>query len=51
LHQQQYPDSDQPFETIDEIFSSLSADMTEDVLRNWTHRLAQVIALDGDHGQ
>jgi hypothetical protein len=31
------------------MITSLPLDMTEDVFRNWTHRLEQVTALNGDY--
>jgi hypothetical protein len=51
MWQQQFTDSDQRFEAIDEIFSSLSVDMIEDLFRNWIHRLGQVITSDDDYVQ
>jgi hypothetical protein len=35
--QQQFTDPCQLFEAVDQIFSSFSADLTEDVFRNWIH--------------
>jgi hypothetical protein len=51
LQQHQFTDPDQLFEVVDEVFSSVSVDMTEDVSRNQVHRLVQVIASDGDDVQ
>jgi hypothetical protein len=51
LQLKQFPDVDQLFEGIDEIFSSLSADMIKGVFRNWIHRLVKGIASDSDYVQ
>jgi hypothetical protein len=44
LEQQPSTDPDQPFQAVDEIFSSFSADTIEDVFRNWIYQAVQVIA-------
>jgi hypothetical protein len=42
--QQQSPEPNQPFKAVDDIFSSLSVDLMEDVFR-----LVHFIASDGDY--
>jgi hypothetical protein len=49
--QQQFTDPGQLFEAVDEIFSALSIDMTEDVFRNWTHPLGEIVVSDGEYVQ
>jgi hypothetical protein len=49
--QQQFTDPNQLYEATEEIFSSLSFGMIEDVFRNWIHRLMQVITSDGNYIQ
>jgi hypothetical protein len=49
LQQQQFTNPDWRFEAVNKIFTALSVDIIEEVVRNWIRRLEKVIALNDDY--